>query len=93
MNKIQRNDPCLCGSGKKYKKCCMDKNTLAFAAPEDSDWQKLRQTEGEVIDKFLMPFVNSQFPEYVSLGWIRPSLYYTMKPLDRLQKPKKVENV
>jgi uncharacterized protein YecA (UPF0149 family) len=20
-----RNDPCPCGSGKKYKKCCMDK--------------------------------------------------------------------
>lgn len=20
--KIQRNDPCPCGSGKKYKKCC-----------------------------------------------------------------------
>jgi hypothetical protein len=24
-NKIGRNDPCLCGSGKKYKKCCIDK--------------------------------------------------------------------
>jgi hypothetical protein len=25
MNKnIGRNDPCPCGSGKKYKKCCMD---------------------------------------------------------------------
>jgi hypothetical protein len=24
--KIGRNDPCLCGSGKKYKKCCMDKD-------------------------------------------------------------------
>jgi len=23
--KIGRNDPCPCGSGKKYKKCCMDK--------------------------------------------------------------------
>lgn len=23
--KIGRNDPCLCGSGKKYKKCCLDK--------------------------------------------------------------------
>jgi preprotein translocase subunit SecA len=23
--RIGRNDPCLCGSGKKYKKCCMDK--------------------------------------------------------------------
>jgi hypothetical protein len=22
MQKIGRNDPCLCGSGKKYKKCC-----------------------------------------------------------------------
>jgi len=24
--KVNRNDPCPCGSGKKYKKCCMDKN-------------------------------------------------------------------
>ncbi len=24
-DKIGRNDPCPCGSGKKYKKCCMDK--------------------------------------------------------------------
>ncbi len=22
-NKIGRNDPCICGSGKKYKKCCL----------------------------------------------------------------------
>ncbi|MGM0854719.1 MAG: SEC-C metal-binding domain-containing protein [Bacillota bacterium] len=21
-----RNDPCPCGSGKKYKKCCINKN-------------------------------------------------------------------
>jgi len=25
MNKIKRNDPCPCGSGKKYKKCCVNK--------------------------------------------------------------------
>ncbi|MFH1094888.1 MAG: SEC-C metal-binding domain-containing protein [Candidatus Micrarchaeota archaeon] len=24
--KIGRNEPCPCGSGKKYKKCCLDKN-------------------------------------------------------------------
>ena len=24
-NKVGRNDPCPCGSGKKYKKCCIDK--------------------------------------------------------------------
>jgi hypothetical protein len=27
--KIGRNDPCPCGSGKKYKKCCMDKDMEA----------------------------------------------------------------
>jgi len=25
VNKPGRNDPCLCGSGKKFKKCCMGK--------------------------------------------------------------------
>jgi hypothetical protein len=25
--KIGRNDPCICGSGKKYKKCCIEKDT------------------------------------------------------------------
>lgn len=25
--KIGRNEPCPCGSGKKYKKCCIDKET------------------------------------------------------------------
>jgi len=22
VSKVERNDPCPCGSGKKYKKCC-----------------------------------------------------------------------
>ena len=22
INKVKRNEPCPCGSGKKYKKCC-----------------------------------------------------------------------
>lgn len=25
MSEIKRNDPCPCGSGKKFKKCCMNK--------------------------------------------------------------------
>jgi tetratricopeptide (TPR) repeat protein len=32
MAKIGRNDPCHCGSGKKYKKCCLPKDeALAIA--------------------------------------------------------------
>lgn len=26
--KLGRNDPCFCGSGKKYKKCCLGKETF-----------------------------------------------------------------
>jgi len=26
MSKLGRNDPCHCGSGKKYKKCCLEKD-------------------------------------------------------------------
>lgn len=28
MSKIGRNDPCPCGSGEKYKKCCIDKEKI-----------------------------------------------------------------
>ena len=27
-HKIQRNDPCFCGSGKKFKRCCMNLKEL-----------------------------------------------------------------
>ena len=27
--KVGPNDPCPCGSGKKYKKCCMQKDKLS----------------------------------------------------------------
>lgn len=27
--RVGRNDPCICGSGKKYKKCCMGKEKPA----------------------------------------------------------------
>lgn len=32
--KIKRNQPCPCGSGKKFKKCC-----LSFGAPLAATWQ------------------------------------------------------
>ena len=32
MAKVGRNDPCACGSGKKYKKCCMANDEAAAPA-------------------------------------------------------------
>jgi hypothetical protein len=35
MNKPGRNDPCFCGSGVKYKKCCIGKLTPTQQWVED----------------------------------------------------------
>jgi hypothetical protein len=35
MKKIGRNEPCPCGSGKKYKKCCYPKTEFPIG---DEDW-------------------------------------------------------
>lgn len=70
--KIGRNDPCVCGSGKKYKKCCLDKECLL-----DGDELKLEkyrdigsQFLSEVLAQFTEePFANLQhFQIKLSLG-------------------------
>lgn len=44
MNKLGRNDPCPCGSGKKYKQCCLKSNERSHvddrskAVPKAIDW-------------------------------------------------------
>ena len=43
--KVGRNDPCPCGSGKKYKQCCQPKETLPSALPEPSRPPKTRRQE------------------------------------------------
>ena len=48
MSKIGRNDPCPCGSGKKYKHCCLRKETTgkSEAMSRDRAWDTM-------IDKLL----------------------------------------
>ncbi len=40
--KVRRNDPCLCGSGKKHKKCCMNKKTDHIPVEVIKHFQKIR---------------------------------------------------
>jgi len=40
--KLGRNDPCPCGSGKKYKHCCLNAGTDQAAAPTDLTWRRMR---------------------------------------------------
>jgi len=53
--KVGRNDPCPCGSGKKYKRCC-----LAQAEAVEGVWQRLRRAEGRVVETVLA-FAKAQY--------------------------------
>ena len=49
--KIGRNTPCPCGSGKKYKHCCYEKDlasrqAAAITASEDADVENASVDEG-----------------------------------------------
>ncbi|MGJ9459025.1 SEC-C metal-binding domain-containing protein [Oceanobacillus sp. CF4.6] len=47
MSRLKRNDPCSCGSGKKYKKCCGASNVIAIS-PEIYNME-LEQLHAEII--------------------------------------------
>ena len=52
MTKIGRNAPCPCGSGRKYKKCCLEKDlaerrTLPSRAANGPEWEKVENPEAQ----------------------------------------------
>jgi hypothetical protein len=55
QKKIGRNDPCPCGSGKKYKKCCLNKGNEIATVPQINP-DTLQAAERPLLSKF--------FPKY-----------------------------
>ena len=54
MAKIVRNEPCLCGSGKKYKKCCLLNGvTSSVSNNHYSQLGQMAQKEKEVLTRTL----------------------------------------
>lgn len=52
---IGRNDLCPCGSGKKYKKCCLVKS-YEQAEQEEAEWQEWFKKDCEEGDKLLQEY-------------------------------------
>lgn len=46
MSAVGRNDPCPCGSGRKYKQCCLRAVDVA-----DLTWRRMREAEGRLIPR------------------------------------------
>jgi hypothetical protein len=68
--KTGRNDPCPCGSGKKYKQCCLSKTTLAFPASEtlDTPWSRQRDASDRLTAD-LMRILKNDFAEAALYAW------------------------
>lgn len=86
--KIGRNAPCPCGSGKKYKKCCLDKNVTP---PETLHYRRLSKALDELMPK-LIDHGLSVFGETLYgiamdefLGWPDPDEMPDGEAIERLQ--------
>lgn len=57
MVKIGRNDPCPCGSGKKYKKCCLEMDKAAARSVREADnAESARATTRPVYEQSMLHF-------------------------------------
>ena len=61
--KLGRNDPCSCGSGKKYKHCC-----LANTVSADAFWSSVN-SESRELTKLLMTFAVERFASDIEDAW------------------------
>jgi len=50
MAKTGRNDPCHCGSGNKYKRCCLEKDEAAASALAQAEAEAARSRRETLLD-------------------------------------------
>lgn len=85
-HEIGRNDPCLCGSGKKYKKCCLSKINLdrepvaSIPAEVMRQFRERQKKEYERTVKFgkLKPGIGIDFKGYKFVA-VGSRLFYSKK--------------
>ena len=63
--KTGRNDPCPCGSGKKYKQCCLKDAVTA----EESPWSQQREASGRLVQQMLN-FARQRFAKDLLAAWL-----------------------
>ena len=64
-----RNDPCPCGSGKKFKHCCLRAESTAAETPENFLRRRVRAVIGDLAQR-LLRFIQGQFePGLIQEAW------------------------
>jgi len=75
---VGRNDQCPCGSGKKYKRCCLTSQTVA---QQESPWQKQRIASDRLTDD-MIEFGRKRFGEEIFEAWLDFNQSPLAPPLD-----------
>jgi hypothetical protein len=65
--KLGRNDPCPCGSGRKYKRCCFRSGQVVEQI-ENTPWQ-LQHDASQRLTRELLRFVKSNFADDLQEAW------------------------
>jgi hypothetical protein len=71
MKTFRRNDPCPCGSGKKYKHCCLKKEETQAASdwrqavPKALNWLMVKYPEAlrEAVDDVFFGSLNEDYSQ------------------------------
>jgi hypothetical protein len=61
--KIGRNDPCPCGSGKKYKRCCLAQQSASYTF-----WAQQRDASDE-LTRDMLSFAERKFSDQIQAAW------------------------
>ncbi|MCL1998900.1 MAG: DUF1186 domain-containing protein [Turicibacter sp.] len=99
--KIGRNDPCPCGSGKKYKKCCYNTQTkehsdLLKNYPKEPIFYEMYDAEAIEIDKLvykalhsrrhsIFDEINNEAERIGKIGYLQTALDLFIKKCEALQ--------
>lgn len=83
MKKIGRNDPCPCGSGRKYKKCCLDKDKANKVVRITTGAEHTQAAVSEVAATVEAPELNNQSVVALieNLEWVQPQYKITAEAI------------
>ena len=86
--KVGRNDPCPCGSGRKYKKCCQESS-----GEQDFHYRRWSRVEADLIPELLAYALETLGPEAIEDAWNEfhdyeaPDAYDPQSPMNSVFLP------
>jgi len=86
MSKVGRNDPCLCGSGKKYKKCCLTNPLNEVSTAGDFVWRKIRKID-DALNAKILKYFSSQYQDLMDAAWAEFHVFNDARPEMDMKSP------